>query len=420
MKSSCGRPLSICYAVPGHNLFEESGPSRNVLSVANALSQKADTTVVFRKIIHSIEEHPFKILEFDPAYPIPAEPLDDSAIRGTSIVDFIHYLQKLKRFVRETSSRFDIILEKSWILSGYLSAAYRRHGIPGVLVENIVWKWNEPINDPRNLLRYLYYKCAQFMIGRYLKRVPAIIAETDALKIAMVNRWTVCESKIHVVDLGVDRQLFQPMDQRKARSELRIAQDDVLLLYVGVMDQSHDLSPVIEALKRKSPANVALHLVGKGILLEKYKSLSSGTTKVVFHGYVPHKMVPLYIASADLCLAPYDSCAFPDGKIPYSMLKVHEYLACGRPVIGVPSRRMSELVQSNVTGFILENQAEAWEAFLDELPTRRMLRTLAQNVLAQYTHHGWNETAEKYLAICTDLMEQASGVGRVLGCPKKA
>src|SRR5262249_46760063 len=39
------RRLSICYVVPGHDLLSSVGPSRNVVNLAQALSEWADVTV---------------------------------------------------------------------------------------------------------------------------------------------------------------------------------------------------------------------------------------------------------------------------------------------------------------------------------------------------------------------------------------
>ena len=52
--------LSICYAAPGQNLLPSAGPTRNVLNVANALSQWADVTVAFRSISRTYLHRPIQ------------------------------------------------------------------------------------------------------------------------------------------------------------------------------------------------------------------------------------------------------------------------------------------------------------------------------------------------------------------------
>ena len=396
--------LKICYVVPGHNLLEEAGPTRNVLSVAEALSKWTEVTVAFRKIIKPVENCQYKMVELDPFGKTPDDPVDDGAIRGTGLLDFLRYLKTLKSIVQETSSQFDVILEKSWILSGYLISAYQKQGVPGVLVENIVRTWNEPIRDLYSLTRYFRYKYAQAMIGRFLGRIPAVIAETDELKESIVKRWRVPENKISVVDLGVDSQLFRPEEQAQARQELGIDLNAEVMLYVGAMDDCHDLSPVIEAMNHKPVPSLELHLVGNGNHSERFREVASkGSARVYFHGLVPHERVPKYIAAADVCLAPYNVNFFPEKEVAYSILKVHEYLSCGRPVISVPSARLFKLIQPDVTGFLMPHEVSAWQKFLDDFPSRERFKTMANEVTDRHSHHGWDKTAKEYFKICEAL-----------------
>ena len=403
--------LSICYAVPGHNLLTEAGPTRNVLYVAEALSKWADVTVAFRKIIQPVKGCPYKCVELDPSSNIPENLVDDGAIGGTGLMDFRRYLKELQHFVLETASQFDVVLEKSWILSGYLISAYQKQGVPGVLAENIVRMWNEPTRNLYTLTRYLRYRFTQMMIGQYMKRIDAIIAETDELKKAIVNRWNVSADKISVVGLGVDSQLFKHMGQPMARRELGIDTEATVMLYVGRMDDCHDLTPIIKSMCQKPTPSLELHLVGNGALLDNYKEMASqGSAKIYFHGYLPHKTIPIYIAAADVCLAPYNLYFFPEKEVSYTILKVHEYLSCGRPVISVPSTRLFKLIQPDVTGFLIDNEVGAWQDFLDNFPSRERLQAMAQKAMAQYSHHAWDKTAADYLRICQNLVGSTSNL----------
>jgi hypothetical protein len=59
--------LSICYAAPGLNFVPSAGPTRNVLNLANALSQWADVTVAFRSIPReSLSNGKYKVIAIEP------------------------------------------------------------------------------------------------------------------------------------------------------------------------------------------------------------------------------------------------------------------------------------------------------------------------------------------------------------------
>src|SRR4249920_1974358 len=134
---------SICYAAPGHALLGTSGSTRNMLSVATALSRWADVTVAFRSIREPIKSDNFKVSAIEPELATTSELQDDVAARGLNVLDHMAYLRKLVSFSKQLANSYDLVFEKGWRLSGFLSSASRRQGVPGVLVENDVRHWSE-------------------------------------------------------------------------------------------------------------------------------------------------------------------------------------------------------------------------------------------------------------------------------------
>jgi len=396
--------LSICYAVPGHNLLSSAGPSRNVLYLAQELSRWADVTVAFRRVLEPVEAGDFEIVEFQPGIKNPTQWVDDAAVRDTGLVDFVAYMRALKRFVDERMDAYDVVLEKSWLLSGYLAALCKRRGVPGIVVENIVRVWNRSFSGPKDLLSYARHGLSQALVGRYLRDAPCIIAETGQLKSALVERWRIPASRIEVVNLGLNHRLFRPCNQAEARRELGISPRSTILLYAGVLDETHSLTPVIDAVTRLSYPAVELHVVGDGARRASYEERAKQSpAKIVFHGRVSHEAVPQYIALADLCLAPYNPAAFPNGEIAYSTLKIPEYMACARPVASVPSGHVKTLIQDLVSGFLLPNDVRSWVNFLESLPSRDRLRQMGDAARRAVEPITWENTARQYLELCQML-----------------
>ena len=240
-----------------------------------------------------------------------------------------------------------------------LSTLCRRDGRLGVPIENFVP--NAAQNSANDLAKRWRIEIGQRIAGYHLRRAPLIIAETEHLKRSIARHWHVREESIAVVGLGVDRALFAPQDQGAARRQLHIAPDALVLFYAGVLDATHDLGPLLEAVARLRDPGIEVHVVGDGVLRAKHeRAARAGGVNAVFHGRVAHERVPLYIAAADLCLAPYDPTAFSSGELGYSSLKVPEYLSAGRPVATVPSGRLLDLVRQGETGFLLANTCEHW------------------------------------------------------------
>jgi len=396
--------LSICYLVPGHNLLTSAGPTRNVLNLAGALGQWADVTVAFRRVLEPMSADGYRVVELDPGAEGAASYVDDAAVRGVSYRQFLSYLATLRDFAKRRLGGYDVVLEKSWLLSGFMSSICATRGIPAIPIENLVPVLQKPWQDYRGLATYAKHFAAQRMAGRFLRKAPVIIAETGYLRTAMARRWRLDENRIRVVSLGVDDRFLQRHDQGEMRAALDMDPAATVLLYVGVLDRAHDIGPVLLAFKDAALPSVQLHVVGDGPLAAEYRALAGeGASNVVFHGRLPYDRIPGVIAAADLCLAPYSPSAFPGGEVAYSTLKIPEYMSAARPVVSVPSGRIRELITDGVTGFLFDNEVPRWKAFLQNLPPREQLRRMGEQA-GSMRLNTWSDTAAAYLSICKEAV----------------
>jgi len=427
---SVRRRLSVCYAAPGQNLVPWAGPTRNVLSVAQALSQWADVTVAFRQIAHPIDAHGYRVIAIEPGTSASTSLGDDktslgddktslgddktslgddNATRGLHPFRHLSYCRELQSFARRHAGAFDVVLEKGWRLSGWLSMAFQRAGVPGVLVENDIRFWTEPLDHARQLAKYALHGLSHGVAAYGSRRASGVIAETDELKAMLVARRRVHPDRIRVVGLGVDHSQFRPVEQVFARRSLGVESDAYVMVYVGAMDEYHDLAPVIDGLAL-SKAPVALHVVGDGEYRARYEAQAARAGVACrFYGRVPHDQVPRHIAAADLCIAPYRSEAFRDRRLMFSTLKVPEYMACGRPVVSVPSARIEKLVTNGVSGFVLPNDTPSWRAFLVAAPSRERLASMRSAAARAVESITWAGTAAEYLDVCERVIGAEPG-----------
>jgi glycosyltransferase involved in cell wall biosynthesis len=192
------------------------------------------------------------------------------------------------------------------------------------------------------------------------------------------------------------------MDQQGARDALGIDPDVPVLVYVGGIDEFHDLEPLIDALGQVTGAE--LHVVGNGEYRARAEArAASHGIKSRFYGHVPHPSVPHYIAAADLCLAPYRTSAFHDGLVTFATLKIPEYMACGRPVVSVPSPAISRLIEDGVNGFLLPNDTSSWMSFLGTFPSRERLTSMGLAAAESVRSIAWDRTARRYFELCEEL-----------------
>jgi glycosyltransferase involved in cell wall biosynthesis len=409
--------LSICYAAPGHTLLGTSGSTRNILSLAKALGRWADVTVAFRNIGEPLKTDDFRVIAIEPELRSSTRRKDDVAARGLNALAHIAYLRKLHTFSRQHADAYDVVFEKGWRLSGFLSSAFRKQGVPVMLVENDVHHWSEPIKSPGTIAKYAAHGIAQCLAGFCSRQVPAVIAETEELKAMLIAKRRLQAQRIKVVELGVDHDLFRPLDQPTCRKKLGISPDAFVLLYVGGMDTYHDLAPLVDGLAEVTVPSLELHLVGDGELRSAYEARARrARTSIRFHGQVCHDRVPEFIASADLCIAPYRVSAFPNQSVCFSTLKIPEYMACQRAVVSVPSGHIKRLIDDQISGFLFANDVPSWMNFLKHLPAREKLQEMGRVAARTVASLSWRKTAERYMEVCQDLtarhaMPMKAGIG---------
>jgi glycosyltransferase involved in cell wall biosynthesis len=210
--------------------------------------------------------------------------------------------------------------------------------------------------------------------------------------------------QIEVVGLGVDHARFRPMAQQSARNSFSISPDAIVLLYVGGMDEYHDLEPLIDALSSVRQLPVELHVVGDGTHRARCEEkVRRAQIRARFYGHVPYSVVPQYIAAADLCLAPYRTSACHNAVVPFSTLKIPEYMACARPVVSVPSGPIQRLVEDGVSGFLFPNEVPCWTWFLKTLPSRQRLASMGAAAAQGVQSISWEKTAMRYMQVCQRL-----------------
>ncbi len=403
------RRLSLCYAAPGSALLSTTGPTRNILSLVEALSAWTDVTVAFRTLREPFATETFQVIAIEPQGAGGGSRRDDVAARGLNPFSHLAYLNVLRHFARQWAGSFDVVLEKGWRLSGCLAVAFRAHGVPGVLVENDVRNWHEPLRDVHTIVRYGLHLASHRVATYASRRMPAVIAETDELKTMLMQQRGIAQERVDVIGLAVDHRLFRPQDRDSARQALGIRPDACVMLYVGSLDANHDLAPMLEACVRTPVPDLEVHVVGDGEYRRRYEAIAGPSRlPVCFHGYKPHPMVPMYIAASDVCLAPYQVNAFHNRLVAFSTLKIPEYMACARPVISVPSGHIRDLITEQVTGFLVPNEVPDWGTFLHHFPGRSRLRTMGCAAARAVASVSWEHTAAQYLEVSRRLVACAS------------
>ncbi|MBL8206436.1 MAG: glycosyltransferase family 1 protein [Blastocatellia bacterium] len=180
---------------------------------------------------------------------------------------------------------------------------------------------------------------------------------------------------IEVIPCGFDHNRFYPRSKAEARHKVGIDPDRPVVLFVGRFDPRKGIETLVRACAQLQ-TDFQLIIVGGGgqadrrereriRLIVREVGLESRT---LFVGPVGHDTLPLYCASADVCV-------IPSHYEPFGLVSL-EAMACGVPVIASEVGGLQFTVVPEKTGLLVPHQDETSLA-------KAMARVLADAVWAQ-------------------------------------
>jgi len=242
---------------------------------------------------------------------------------------------------------------------------------------------------------------------RYCDR---IISVTDKLREELVRLYSVPEEKVFVINNGANTDLFKPMNQKQVKAKLGLEDSKKYVCFVGHLAGWQGVEFLIYAsplILEKCP-DVRFLIVGDGVMRDKLLEIVSElglSDKFVFTGRVPYESVPLYINTADVCVAPF--IRERNSKIGLSALKTYEYLACGRPIVASSIPGVKDLIESSGGGIsVTPENPEELAAAVVELVSDENTRAIMGERGHKYVlkNHSWDGVARKILDICNDII----------------
>jgi teichuronic acid biosynthesis glycosyltransferase TuaC len=193
------------------------------------------------------------------------------------------------------------------------------------------------------------------MIQWTLGEATGIIAVSRSLKKAMVELGVPAE-KVHVIGNGVDAEIFQPLDQLRARQELGLPENAQIILSVGGLSRPkgfHELISAFAQLASRYP-RLRLYIIGEGIERANLEKLSQNLGligRVILVGDKKNEQLGLWYSAADLmCLA-----STREG-MPNVVL---ESMACGTPVVATAVGGIPEILHPGETGLLVETESSS-------------------------------------------------------------
>jgi D-inositol-3-phosphate glycosyltransferase len=242
-----------------------------------------------------------------------------------------------------------------------------------------------------------------------VQQADRIIAAGSDEKELLVRLYGAAPERISVVPCGVNLDLFQPVDQREARRELALRDDDRILLFVGRIEPLKGIDILLGAAAELALEHECSVLIiggdssaqqGEIAYLRNLAARLGIAERVRFLGAVDHQRLPLYYSAADVCVVPsfYESFG----------LVALEAMACGTPVVASRVGGLAGTVRDGETGYLIpwrcpEPFAERIELLLGNEELRRAFGRTAREAVERFR---WANVAEQVIGVYRELIER--------------
>ncbi len=220
---------------------------------------------------------------------------------------------------------------------------------------------NKGIRMKKGLLTSIVYEFIEIIV---LKHIDRIITVDIGTKEFYEKKYPWIKSKIILIEVGINTDLFIPMDKYKLREKYNLDREDKLVLFIGRLEKEKNLEFLINSFNELKIKNkkCKLILVGDGRernnlenLVRKLKLENS----IVFKGALDHNKIPEIINCSDVLTI----CSMYES----GPLVAIESLACGIPVVTNDIGRVKEFILNSLTGRIVERNLFEFADAIEEL-----------------------------------------------------
>lgn len=229
-------------------------------------------------------------------------------------------------------------------------------------------------------------------------RLQQALEQRGARKVVHIGNWK------RLDDYAVTRE-----DIEAIRDELQIDDDDLVIVYIGTIDPSREIYPLLDAIK-ESP-DVHLVIGGAGQLVDDVIEAAKHYPNIHWLRWVDVNRVPLYTTLADSLYCCLDVSTYTEKNyFAPAANKLFEGFAAGVPLIarrGV--NEMGDILEDVGSGILLdevtpESVCGAFQKLRDPL----IAQNLRANALTARNQYNWGMAEQRLAQIYAELLSQTS------------
>ena len=222
-----------------------------------------------------------------------------------------------------------------------------------------------------------------------------IIAPTEREKEGLINYYGASPQKISVVPCGVNLEMFRPVDKEKAKRDLGLGNDSIIL-FVGRIEPVKGIEQLLKAVSYLNECKKCRLVVIGGDdnsqdETERLRRLAGDLNivdKVTFSGSVKQERLPYFYSAADVCVISsyYESFG----------LVTLESLACGTPVVATDVGGSKSIIREGETGYVVaDNEPQHLAEKIDLLLSKTNSDiNSALAIRASVSRYSWSNIAE--------------------------
>lgn len=290
----------------------------------------------------------------------------------------------------------------------------KKQGIPLVSTYHTTYEdYTHYVNVVNSEIVDKFVKKAVARLSRfYVNSSAEVIAPSYKTK-KMLEGYKV-KSRIHVVPTGLELERFAySLEKEKQgqaiRKELRISEEECLIVYLGRVAQEKGIHLLIDGMKEATKKGIQckLLIVGAGPaedLLKKQTEQLGLQNQVIFVGKKPNEEVPAYYAAAD-CFASA-STSETQG------MTYIEAMASGLTVLARPDEILKELIYEGETGYYFDNADEFSEKVSQFMQlTKDKRKSIADKVRERVAPYNMDKFYDGVIAVYQSALTQKQQEG---------
>jgi D-inositol-3-phosphate glycosyltransferase len=312
--------------------------------------------------------------------------------------------------------KYDLVHAHYW-LSGKVGAAAKE-------------RWGVPLVQSMHTLGKV--KNAALAVGETPEPEERISGELDVIAAAdrliantaeearqLIELYGADPAKVQTVNPGADLSVFQPGGadaKREARTQLGIASDAVLLLFVGRVQPLKGPDVALKAAGKLIEANPELRRTLRVVLVggpsgRQQRADPDGMRELAAHLGIsdlvrfeppcPQAELAQWYRAATVVLTPSHSESFG--------LVALEAQACGTPVVAARVGGLRTVVSDGQSGVLVDGHDPAdWAAVIERLiMAPRRLQALSEGARRHASAFGWSATVDRLAKVYTGAMDEA-------------